>query len=77
MFWEILYSLCIKRGTKPNPVAKELNIASSTVSSWKAGTIPNGVTLIKLADYFDCSVDYLLGRTDNPKSHKVKGTSEI
>lgn len=22
------------------------------------------------ADYLDCSVDYLLGRTDNPNSHK-------
>jgi transcriptional regulator with XRE-family HTH domain len=28
--------------------------------------------LIKIADYLDCSVDYLLGRTDNPNSHKEK-----
>ena len=27
-------------------------------------------TLEKIADYFDCSTDYLLGRTDNPDSHK-------
>ena len=26
--------------------------------------------LAKIADYLDCSVDYLLGRTDNPESHK-------
>ena len=24
----------------------------------------------RIADYLDCSVDYLLGRTDNPNSHK-------
>ena len=27
-------------------------------------------SLAKIADYLDCSVDYLLGRTDNPESHK-------
>ncbi len=26
--------------------------------------------LIKLADYYDVSVDYLLGRTDNPKTNR-------
>lgn len=26
--------------------------------------------LIKLADYFDVSLDYLVGRTDNPKTNK-------
>ena len=27
-------------------------------------------TLIKFADYFDVSIDYLLERTDNPKMNK-------
>ncbi len=27
-------------------------------------------SLAKIADYLDCSVDYLLGRTDNPDFHK-------
>lgn len=27
-------------------------------------------SLAKIADYLDCSVDYLLGRTDNPKVNK-------
>ena len=26
--------------------------------------------LAKIADYLDCSVDYLLGRTDDPDLHK-------
>lgn len=29
-------------------------------------------SLAKIADYLDVSVDYLLGRTDDPQSHKVK-----
>lgn len=28
-------------------------------------------SLAKIADYLDCSVDYLLGRTDNHDSHKL------
>ena len=27
--------------------------------------------LVSLADYFDVSIDYLVGRTNNPDSHKV------
>ena len=27
-------------------------------------------SLARIADYLDVSVDYLLGRTDNPNSHK-------
>lgn len=67
LFWNRFYDLCVKRGTKPNPVAKEIGISSGTLTKWKsAGTLPNGETLIKIADYLDCSVDYLLGRTDYP-----------
>ena len=67
MFWKRFYELCIKKGTKPNPVAKDIGISSGVVTKWKNGTtIPNGETLIKIADYLDCSVDYLLGRTDKP-----------
>ena len=70
MFWERFYELCIKNGTKPNPLAKEIGISSGVITKWKSGGIPNGEMLIKIADYLDCSVDYLLGRTDNPDSHK-------
>lgn len=27
-------------------------------------------SLARIADYLDCSVDYLLGRTDDPEAHK-------
>ena len=31
---------------------------------------PNIDTLIKIADFYNVSLDYLVGRTDNPDSHK-------
>lgn len=64
MFWERFYQLCLENNKKPNPVAKELQIASSTVSQWKNGAIPNGETLVKIANYFEVSIDFLLGISD-------------
>ena len=38
---------------------------------YEAGKVdPPTSKLIALADYFDVSIDYLVGRTDNPNSHK-------
>jgi len=63
VFWERFYALCISKGTKPNPVAKEIGISSGILTRWKSeDTLPSGETLVKLADYLGCSVDYLLGR---------------
>ena len=65
MFWERFYNLCIQKGTKPNPVAKELGISSGILSRWKnEGSTPNGDSLTKIANYFNVSTDYLLGLTD-------------
>ena len=35
-------------------------------------SMPKADNLAKLADGLDCSVDYLLGRTDDPNSHRSK-----
>lgn len=67
MFWENFIQLCIENNTKPNPVAAALGISSGAVTRWKNGSIPNDVTLKKIADYFNVSTDYLLyGREKKP-----------
>lgn len=48
---------------------KEIGISSGIVSKWKiSGILLNEETLIKIADYLNRSIDYLLGRIDIPKS---------
>lgn len=47
-------------------VAIELGLGENYLYSLK-NKIPNGQTLQKLADYFNVSVDYLLGREDKPE----------
>jgi len=49
-------------------VANELEISEISYQNYELGRRePKLDTLNKLADYFDVSVDYLLGRSDNPK----------
>lgn len=70
MFWERLCKLCEERKIKPNTVAKAIGLSNAVATGWKNGSIPSGEALIKIADYFDCSVDYLLGRTENPETNR-------
>lgn len=67
MFWDIFYALCMENGTTPNAVCKKLNLSNATATHWKNGTMPKGDVLSSIADCFNCSVDYLLGRTDSPE----------
>ncbi|MBR1752842.1 MAG: helix-turn-helix domain-containing protein [Ruminococcus sp.] len=66
MFWKIFYDLCESVGKKPNPVASEIGISSATVTKWKNGTPPGSKSLAKIAEYFNVSTDYLLGKADKP-----------
>lgn len=48
-------------------IAAILNITQSTYSRYEAGIYdPPTDILIKLADFYGTSIDYLLERTDNP-----------
>lgn len=50
-------------------LAHRMNVSKQTVSNWENGNrTPDIETLSSLADLFDCSVDYLLGRTDERKA---------
>jgi repressor LexA len=66
MFWEKFYNLCLIAGVAPNSVAKELSIASGTVSEWKKGRTPNNATLKKIATYFNVTIEYLRGESSPP-----------
>ena len=54
--------------------AKIMNVEPATISNWENGNrFPKDDVLIKIADYFDCSIDYLLGRTDDKLSKIYSG----
>ena len=57
-----------KRHISQLTLANDLTMNQNTVSRYeRMEREADYKTLIKLADYFDVSIDYLLGRTDTPK----------
>ncbi|APF27866.1 helix-turn-helix family protein [Clostridium sporogenes] len=56
----------LRKDLNQTELAKFLNVSKQTVSNWENGNrIPDTLTLSKLADFFNCSVDYILGRSEN------------
>lgn len=52
-------------------MAKFIKISERQYQNLEAGIVnPRYDTLIAIADAFGISLDYLAGRTDNPKSHR-------
>lgn len=52
-------------------LAMDLEMNQNSISRYENGTREaDYATLIKLADYFNVSIDYLLERTDNPEMNR-------
>ena len=66
-----LKALRKKKGISQLRLATELNTTQNTISRYETGEREPGIAeLIKIADYFHVSVDYLIGRTENPNMNK-------
>ena len=66
-----LKELRVKRGISQLKLAMDTGLNQNSVSRYESGAREaDYATLIRLADYFDVSIDYLLGRTDNPKMNR-------
>lgn len=72
--FEIVKELCNKQGISLNNLEERIGFARNSLYSWK-NSEPKPKKLKVVADYFNVSTDYLLGRTDNPAiagSHDYK-----
>ena len=61
-FYERLRGIMREKGVSRYKLVKDLPIYDSYFTNWKEGKSPNLLTLIVLADYFDVTIDYLVGR---------------
>ena len=63
-------NLRLERGLTHEEMAELANLNVRQVSRYESGeTEPTGEILVRIADVFHVSVDYLLGRTDDPTSY--------
>jgi len=72
MFYEIVNNLCKARKISITRMAEEIGLSNAAPTSWRRGSVPKLGTLKKISEYFNVSVEYLLGEeqkeTPTPKS---------
>lgn len=51
-------------------VAKEVDLSARGYQGLELGAKPRYDALLHIADFYDVSVDWLMGRTDNPHAHR-------
>lgn len=69
---QIILNILNSKNISAYRLAKETGISESLFSKWKKNPTSeiSSSNLSRIADYLGCSVDYLLGRTDNPEINK-------
>ena len=71
LFAERFKELRQSRNLTQKQIADIIGSVHQTVNNWeKCLALPSLDTAHKLAEFYDCSIDYLVGRTQNPDSHK-------
>ena len=71
--FEIVKELCRRQGISLNTLEERIGFSRNSLYSWK-NSEPKPKKLNAVADYFNVSTDYLLGRTDNPA---IAGSDEF
>lgn len=81
---EILKKLRKAKGCTQREVADYLEINQVSYARFESGeNQPSKKSLVKIADFFNCTTDYLLGRTNHPQpllsdvSEEIRDTMEI
>lgn len=66
MFWNNFLAECAKKGKSPAVIAEELGFSNSATTCWKNGSLPRMSSRKKIADYFDITVEELMGTKKEP-----------
>lgn len=64
ILYQRIRELCSENGISVNKLEGILGVGASSIQKWRTTISPSVDKILKVATYFDVSVDYLLGRTD-------------
>lgn len=66
LFFTRFQNLCRRNGTTVNAVGRIVGASSGSITAWKQGTEPRPSMVLKIAEYFGVTSDYLLGLDEKP-----------
>lgn len=64
VLYQRIKDLCAERGISIRQLEFELGFGNASIKKWKDSTSPSVDKVMKIASYFDVSLDYLLGRSE-------------
>lgn len=75
---ERILQIIEERGLTGYKVAKAVGLTNSMFTEWRRRPSSNiySKNLVLIADYLGCSVDYLLGRTEDPEVHRRAASND-
>lgn len=78
MFGQRLAALRMEMGLSQYQLADKLEFSRGQIGNYEQGTRePDFATLIKIADFFQVSTDYLLGRNEDKSYGNVEDKTEV
>ena len=76
MFGDIFKQLRLEKGLSQDRIAEELDVSQPLIAKWESHqSTPAPEMLDYIADYFDVSTDYLIGRTNDRRYFKLNDDS--
>lgn len=78
MFYETYCELCQKHGLSPSGAATKIGFNRASVTMWKnTGKAPKQELLVRIAEFFGVTTDYLLGKEGQREKPLVNGDEEL
>ena len=72
-FADRMYQLRNEKGYTREQLASELGCMPRQIQDYEEGKLyPHAITMVDIADFFDVSLDYLMGRTECREINKIK-----
>ena len=76
-FYDNFMRLCAEHGETPSGAAAAIGLSNAAASGWKKGKNPSDVTLAKLADHFNVSIEVLTAEKPEARSSGLISDDEI